>query len=168
MIGQVVYGWWRCWSLLCRPSDPCQSAPWAGAGSCTSWLYWGRLSIEYPGWYTRASLSVLEVKSISWVRSIGMSRYVVWVVLKGLVAEVGWYRSCITYGQLTRVCCDWIGIQEEEHRTAMGQVIGCGACNTFHGHTMIWCHAPNTFGTVNMEHTINSSLSWSKWWVQPT
>ena len=24
------------------------------------------------------------------------------------------------------------------------------------------CHAPNTFGTVNMEHTINSSLSWSK------
>ena len=24
------------------------------------------------------------------------------------------------------------------------------------------CHAPNTFGTVNMEHTINSRLSWSK------
>ena len=24
------------------------------------------------------------------------------------------------------------------------------------------CHTPNTFGTVNMEHTINSSLSWSK------
>ena len=24
------------------------------------------------------------------------------------------------------------------------------------------CHAPNTFGTVNMEHTIDSSLSWSK------
>ena len=26
----------------------------------------------------------------------------------------------------------------------------------------VWCHAPNTFGTVNMEHTINSSLSWSE------
>ena len=26
----------------------------------------------------------------------------------------------------------------------------------------VHCHAPNTFGTVNMEHTINSSLSWSK------
>ena len=25
-----------------------------------------------------------------------------------------------------------------------------------------WCHAPNTFGTVNMEHTIELSLSWSK------
>ena len=25
-----------------------------------------------------------------------------------------------------------------------------------------WCHAPNTFGTVNMEHTIDSRLSWSK------
>ena len=24
------------------------------------------------------------------------------------------------------------------------------------------CHAPNTFGTVNMEHTIDSSLSWSE------
>ena len=24
------------------------------------------------------------------------------------------------------------------------------------------CHAPNTFGTVNMEHTINSRLSWSE------
>ena len=24
------------------------------------------------------------------------------------------------------------------------------------------CHAPNMFGTVNMEHTINSSLSWSE------
>ena len=24
------------------------------------------------------------------------------------------------------------------------------------------CYAPNTFGTVNMEHTINLSLSWSK------
>ena len=24
------------------------------------------------------------------------------------------------------------------------------------------CHAPNTFGTVNMEHTIDLSLSWSK------
>ena len=30
------------------------------------------------------------------------------------------------------------------------------------------CHAPNTFGTVNMEHTIDSRLSWSKWWVWPT
>ena len=64
-----------------------------------------------------------------------MSRYVVWVVLKGLVAEVGQYCSCVAYGQLTRACCDRIGIQEEEHRTAMGQVIGCGvnkgahACN---------------------------------------
>ena len=25
-----------------------------------------------------------------------------------------------------------------------------------------WCHAPNTFGTVNMEHTIDLSLSWSE------
>ena len=24
------------------------------------------------------------------------------------------------------------------------------------------CHTPNTFGTVNMEHTIDSSLSWSE------
>ena len=24
------------------------------------------------------------------------------------------------------------------------------------------CHAPNTFGTVNMEHTINLRLSWSE------
>ena len=24
------------------------------------------------------------------------------------------------------------------------------------------CHAPNTFGTVNMEHTIDLSLSWSE------
>ena len=24
------------------------------------------------------------------------------------------------------------------------------------------CHAPNTFGTVNMEHTVNSRLSWSE------
>ena len=29
------------------------------------------------------------------------------------------------------------------------------------------CHAPNTFGTVNMEHTIDSSLSWSERWVRP-
>ena len=29
------------------------------------------------------------------------------------------------------------------------------------------CHAPNTFGIVNMEHTIDSSLSWSKRWVRP-
>ena len=29
------------------------------------------------------------------------------------------------------------------------------------------CHAPNTFGTVNMEHTIDLSLSWSKQWVWP-
>ena len=28
----------------------------------------------------------------------------------------------------------------------------------FHGQ----CHTPNTFGTVNMEHTIDSSLSWSE------
>ena len=26
----------------------------------------------------------------------------------------------------------------------------------------VCCHTPNTFGTVNMEHTINLSLSWSK------
>ena len=30
-----------------------------------------------------------------------------------------------------------------------------------------WCHAPNMFGTVNMEHTIDSRLSWSERWVQP-
>ena len=24
------------------------------------------------------------------------------------------------------------------------------------------CHAPNTFGTVNMEHTVNLRLSWSE------
>ena len=29
------------------------------------------------------------------------------------------------------------------------------------------CHAPNMFGTVNMEHTIDSRLSWSKQWVWP-
>ena len=28
--------------------------------------------------------------------------------------------------------------------------------------TPVRCHAPNTFGTVNMEHTIDSSLSWSE------
>ena len=27
---------------------------------------------------------------------------------------------------------------------------------------VVQCHAPNTFGTVNMEHTIDLSLSWSK------
>ena len=26
--------------------------------------------------------------------------------------------------------------------------------------TSEWCHAPNTFGTVNMEHTIDLRLSW--------
>ena len=25
-----------------------------------------------------------------------------------------------------------------------------------------WCHAPNTFGTVNMECTVDSRLSWSE------
>ena len=29
-------------------------------------------------------------------------------------------------------------------------------------HTHYHCHTPNTFGTVNMEHTIDSSLSWSE------
>ena len=29
------------------------------------------------------------------------------------------------------------------------------------------CHAPNTFGTVNMECTVDSRLSWSERWVQP-
>ena len=42
--------------------------------------------------------------------------------------------------------------------------------NEFSTYTSVnwWCHAPNMFGTVNMEHTIDSRLSWSEWWVWPT
>ena len=43
-------------------------------------------------------------------------------------------------------------------------------CNyNFHHYSWIGmhCHAPNTFGTVNMECTIDSSLSWSEQWVRP-
>ena len=38
----------------------------------------------------------------------------------------------------------------------MASIYAC--CNN----DMVRCHAPNTFGTVNMEHTIDSSLSWSE------
>ena len=35
-------------------------------------------------------------------------------------------------------------------------------------HRAARCHTPNTFGTVNMECTVDLRLSWSKWWVWPT
>ena len=38
-------------------------------------------------------------------------------------------------------------------------IIGVCCCGLLPGESAR-CHAPNTFGTVNMEHTIDSSLSW--------
>ena len=35
-------------------------------------------------------------------------------------------------------------------------------CTVFHFLHDEHCHAPNMFGTVNMEHTINLRLSWSE------
>ncbi|KIM68343.1 hypothetical protein SCLCIDRAFT_105827 [Scleroderma citrinum Foug A] len=32
----------------------------------------------------------------------------------------------------------------------------------WHAYGKLQCHAPNTFGTVNMECTVNSRLSWSE------
>ena len=70
MIGQVVYGRWWHWSLLFRPSDPCQSAPRAGSRSHAAWLYWGWLSIEYPAqdqhhWWTEQEPNTLTQHIIS-------------------------------------------------------------------------------------------------------
>ena len=48
------------------------------------------------------------------------------------------------------------GIQKKKKKSRSGAAVGdCIAHDE-------WCHAPNTFGTVNMEHTIDSSLSWSE------
>ena len=38
----------------------------------------------------------------------------------------------------------------------------CTLAQTINARYWERCHAPNTFGTVNMEHTINLSLSWSE------
>ena len=56
------------------------------------------------------------------------------------------------------------------HFSTTSQVTGCIGLQTqqHKNSCAMRCHTPNTFGTVNMEHTINSSLSWSEQWVRPT
>ena len=99
-----------------------------------------------------------------------------WVV-QGVIVDGGggWWcgwrvvdaRGGLSRGSLlTEVVGWWWGLVEVGWRFVAAGVVavvaGHGCIVDIDGAGSGHCHAPNMFGTVNIEHTIDSRLSWSK------